>query len=202
MKKPFLLLVLVVTFTGFVYAQDEEGEWKEGGFKAENIFTGGSLSLSFGSDMFLIGANPVLGYKLADWVDAGIVINYQYTSYRNYYFLDDKMRQSLYGGGAFLRLYPINFLFATVQPEHNFIRLKYLPANGGSAETYTTSANSLLVGAGYASGRFPGDNSSFFYLSVMWDLSSDIHSPYKNNVNNAIPIIRGGVNVYPFRKRY
>jgi len=201
MKKPFLLLVLVVLFNGFAYAQDEEDGSGDRGFKAENIFTGGSLSLSFGNNMFLIGANPVLGYRLADWVDAGIVINYQYTSYRNYYFLDDKMRQSLYGGGAFVRLFPVNFLFAQVQPEHNFIRLKYLPPNGGSSETLTTSANSLLVGAGYASGRIPGVNSAFFYLSVLWDLSSDIHSPYKNNVNNAIPIIRGGVNVYPFRER-
>lgn len=199
MRKYILLLALAIT-AGAAFAQDEEGT-EERGFKTENIFTGGSISLSFGNNIFLVGANPMLGYKLAEWVDAGIVINYQYTNYRDYYVVQDRLRQNIFGGGAFVRLFPINFVFAQAQFEHNFINLKYLPYDGSATQKASTSANSLLVGAGYANGRMPGVNNTFFYFSVLWDVSGNNNSPYTDNYSRAVPIFRAGVNVFPFRQR-
>lgn len=199
MKQWIVMIALTIcTTTGFAqYEREEEPE--RGGFKKENLFTGGSISLGLGNRSFSAGISPVFGYKIADWIDAGLVGNYQYTSFRQYYAIGDKLRQSTYGGGVFTRLYPVNFLFAQAQFEHNFITLKYLPPNGGSTEKYTSSANSFLVGAGYAEGRVPGMPSSFFSLAVLFDVSGNENSPYMNNLGRPTPIFRAGLNIYPFR---
>src|SRR5262245_44648972 len=129
--KSYMLCLLLLLCAGSVVAQDEEVEEKKG-FKKENMFSGGGISLSFFYNTFLVGASPVLGYRIADWIDAGIVANYQYSSIRDYPSFDDKTRQSIYGGGAFTRLYPVHFLFAQVQYEHNFISQKVIFANNAA----------------------------------------------------------------------
>lgn len=199
MKRWTLLLALFAS-TVTAFSQDEE-EREEGKTFGENVFTGGSLSLSFGNRMFLAGANPMIGYKIAEWVDGGIVINYQYTSFRDYTVFDDRLRQNIYGGGVFARLYPVNFLFGQAQFEHNFIRLKYIPPDGSSPAKAKTSGNSFLVGGGYTNGRIRGVNNAFFYLSVLFDISDNDVSPYTDAYGRVLPIFRAGVNVYPFQPR-
>ena len=200
--KQGLLLALLVMSIGLLQAQDDgEKEEKSGGFKKENLFSGGSISLSLSNYFFLVGANPVLGYRLADWVDAGVVINYQYSSYRHYYNPDDKLRQSIYGGGVFSRLYPFNFLFVQGQYEHNFITQKYIYPDGTTTDKNSTSANSVLVGAGYAQGKTNGFNSGFFYLSVLFDVSGNAYSPYTDSQGRPLPIVRAGVNIPLFQGR-
>lgn len=198
MKQWTLMLALVIS-TAAGFAQEEVEVPEKKGFKKENLFTGGSVSLSFSSYSFLVGGSPVFGYRVANWLDAGILANYQYTSYKHYFVANDRLRQSVYGGGVFTRLYPINFLFAQAQFEHNFITQKYIPANGTTPEKNTTSANSFLVGAGYAEGRVPGMSSSFFSLAVLFDVTNNPASPYTNNLGRAVPIFRAGINVYLFR---
>src|ERR1700754_54358 len=90
-------------------AQDEESAPKKK--FAQNLFTGGSVSLGYSSTSFNIGANPVLGYRLAKWIDAGIGLNTTYTSFRNFSYYDDRIHQSIYGGGVFSKIYPVRFLF-------------------------------------------------------------------------------------------
>ena len=89
MKKTIIVFgLLLMAYAGF--AQDEEEDRRF--FKKENLFTGGSLSLSFFNNSFLIGVNPHLGYSLTRWADVGLVINYNYTSFRDYNYLNDKLR--------------------------------------------------------------------------------------------------------------
>jgi hypothetical protein len=201
MKKWSILIALCV-FGTVAMAQDERDDYEKRGFKTENIFTGGSVSLSFGSSYFSIGASPVLGYKIAEWIDAGIVANYDYTSWRDYNVYGDKLRQNMCGGGLFTRLYPVHFLFAQAQAEHNFIALKYIPEDGSTPSKSNTSANSLLIGAGVAQGRIRGFNDAFFYFALMVDVSGNELSPYTDNRGNARPIYRAGINVYPFRRQF
>lgn len=201
MKTRSLLIALCMCSMAAI-AQDEKEEYKEGGFKTENIFTGGSVSLAFGNRSFTVGGSPVLGYKIAEWVDAGLVFNYLYTSWRDYNFVGDKLRQNIYGGGIFTRLFPVNFLFAQAQAEHNFMSLKYIPNDGSSPSKSTTSANSFLIGAGVAQGRMRGFNDGFFYFSILIDVSGNEFSPYTDNLGNARPIYRAGINIYPFRPKY
>lgn len=196
MKKFILSLFFAGAATSFLHAQDEEKDKKS--FK-ENLFTGGSVSLAFYNNTFLIGASPVLGYSLAKWADAGIVVNYNYTSYRDYgNVFNDKLHQTVYGGGAFVKLYPVRFLFAQAQVEHNFINQKFIP-NNGSSQTFKTSANSVLVGGGYTTGRQGKGGQPFFYLAVLFDVSGNDNSPYTDGYGRTIPIIRGGLQVPLFQ---
>ena len=191
-NKILLTLFLIVSSSVMLSAQDDE---EAKGFKKENLFTGGSISLAFYNNTFLVGASPVLGYNLTKFLDAGLVFNYSYTSYRDYYYVfNDKLRQTVYGGGTFLKIYPVRFLFAQAQVEHNWIRQKYIP-NTGPTETNSIAANSVLVGGGYTSGRIPGDNVAFYYLAVLFDVSGNENSPYTDAYGRTIPIIRAGLQI-------
>lgn len=197
MKKLLLVLSLALV-SSLLWAQDEK-EADKTPFK-ENLFTGGSISLAFYNSTFLIGASPVIGYSLADWVDAGVVVNYNYTSYRDFNgIFNDKLRQTVYGGGGFLKLYPVKFLFAQAQLEHNYIRQKYLAGGSDYTETAKGQATSFLVGGGYTSGREGRGGEPFYYLAVLFDLSKDIYSPYTDGYGRSIPIIRAGLQIPLFQ---
>ena len=144
----------------------------------------------------------MLGYSLTRWSDAGIVLNYTYTSYRDYNVINDKLRQTVYGGGGFLRLYPVRFLFAQGQLEYNWIRLKYIPPPGGSgSQTINESATSLLVGGGYTTGRDPDNKSVYGYLAILFDITKNTNSPYTDNLGRALPILRAGLQIPLFQGR-
>ncbi|RYY83680.1 MAG: hypothetical protein EOO15_20905 [Chitinophagaceae bacterium] len=197
MKKTFLTL-LSCALLATAFAQDSTR-----GFRKEKLFTGGSLSLGFGTGYFLGGINPVLGYELTSWLDAGIAVNYTYTQQRylatDAYLqpLDDKARQSVYGGGVFTRIFPVNFLFAQAQVEHNFIKFKYYPPNDGAVQEDKRQATSLLLGAGYTSGR--GQGGAYGYLAVLFDVLKDPNSPYVDNYGHMQPQVRAGINIPLFR---
>jgi hypothetical protein len=198
-------------------AQKEKEKEKEGkgdgGFKKENLFTGGSITLSFYNQQTVIGADPFFGYKLSDWADVGLAFNFLYSGQRNYYEYNDRVRQTVYGPGIFTRLYPVNFLFAQAQFEHNFTTLKYIPAPGGTylPDKIKANANSLLLGAGWAQGRQEGSN-SFYYISILFDVLKELNSPYVNVEYNPAnpaqqrkvmtPVIRAGLNIALFQGRF
>jgi hypothetical protein len=212
MKNKIVITLFFCLLVVLVQAQDENE--KERGFRKENLFTGGSVTLSFFNGQTVLGANPVFGYRLSDWADAGIAVNYVYNSSRDYYEFDDKMRQTVFGPGVFARLYPVKFLFVQAQLEHNFITQKYTPRAGSVSyisDKLKTDVSSLLLGAGFASGREPGSN-TFYYISLLFDVLKNYNSPYVNvnyNPDNPAqqrvtmaPIIRAGVNIGLFEGRY
>lgn len=209
MKKNVLLFSCLVLLFNSLLAQDEDK-----GFKKENLFTGGSITVSFFNNQTILGANPFFGYKLADWVDAGVAFNFLYSGARDYAEFDDKIRQTVYGPGAFTRIYPIPFLFAQAQFEHNFTKQKYIASPGSiyyTNQTTTVGANSLLLGVGFAQGRERGSN-SFYYISILFDVLKKYYSPYVNvsyNPNNPaeqridmVPVIRAGFNIALFQGRH
>ena len=180
-------------------AQDEEQE--EGNGK-KNFFTGGSISLSFFDGAFLVGANPVFGYSLANWVDVGVLANYTYASYQDYQEFNDKLRQHIYGGGAFLRIFPIRFLFGQAQFERNWVNMNYISAPGSfnyTSQKSTVGANSLLVGGGYTTGRDGETKNMYGYVSILFDIVRDSYSPYVDYPDRSIPIIRAGIHVPLFQ---
>lgn len=199
--KRLLCLVIFGTLALSAFAQDEEGQK---GFKKQNLFSGGSVSLSFFNSDFLIGANPVFGYSLANWVDAGVLVNYTYASYHDYYNLgyNDKMHQHIYGGGGFLRIFPFKFLYGQAQFEHNWVTAKYIASSGISGytdQTITKGANSFLVGGGYCTGRDGQTKTVYGYFSVMFDLVRSVYSPYVDGYGYSIPIIRAGIHIPLFQ---
>jgi len=198
MKSKMIVAVSIALASSFFVRAQDEKEEKERGFKKENLFTGGSISLAFYNNTFLVGGSPVFGYSITNWADLGIVFNYNYTSYRDYNFFNDKLRQYVYGGGGFIKLYPVRFLFAQAQYEYNFIRQKYIP-DVGTEEKYKAEAGSFLVGGGYTTGRQGAGGPPFFYLAVLFDISNKANSPYTDAYGRTIPIIRGGIQIPLFQ---
>ena len=137
MKKVLLINLFICFLAISLFAQDDE---EERGFKKQNLFTGGSVTLSFFNNQTVIGANPIFGYKLTNWADAGISFNFLYSGSRDYYEFDDKMKQVVFGPGVFVRLYPVKFLFVQGQVEHSFTTLKYIPSPGSGSSQKTKQA--------------------------------------------------------------
>ena len=201
MKKMILAAILLITISP-AFAQYEKDEKKGKGFKKENLFTGGSLTVSFYNGGSVLGLSPYFGYSLNKFIDVAASLNFNYTSQRDYNVYGDKMRQTVYGPGGFVRLYPVNFLFAQAQFEHNFIKLKYIPANGsGYVLTQDkVDANSMLIGAGYCSGR-QGVGDVYYYFSVLWDVSRVAESPYVDGLGRNFPVIKAGLQIPLFQGR-
>lgn len=197
--KKLIVTTLLAAFVCTAFAQSEEdsSEEKTGGFKKEYLFTGGNINLSFFNGVTVLGASPQLGYAVTNWLDAGVIFGYTYSSERDP-FNNDKYRQTIIGPGAFARIFPVNFLFASVQYEHNFIRQKYIPSSGNNSYTQKVDANSLLIGAGYTSGR-SFRNSPYYYFSVSVDIINNKNSPYTDRFNNLLPVIVAGFNIPLFQ---
>ena len=197
-------LIAVILFSSISFsnllAQDKEEKEEKKGFNRENLFTGGSVSFAFYNNTFLVGGSPVFGYSITNWADLGIVANYNYTSYRDYQVFNDRLRQKNYGGGGFLKLYPIRFIFVQAQYEYNLLRLKYIPPNnGGSITTEKKEAGSFLIGGGYTTGRYGRGGTPHFYLAVLFDISNNLNSPYTDGYGRTIPILRGGIQIPLFQ---
>jgi hypothetical protein len=190
--------ILFLSFIAIAQEKEEEEEKEKMPFK-QTLFTGGSISLAFYNSTFLIGANPVFGSSLTKWLDAGIVVNYSYTSQRHVQQPYDRLRQTVYGGGAFVKLYPVRFLFAQAQVEKNWIHQKYIPSVSGITIKDKMQATSYLIGGGYTTGRNGRGGEPFYYLAVLFDISGNIFSPYTEGDGSAIPIIRAGLQIPLFQ---
>ena len=196
--KKVVVFIFVISVSLHSFAQDES---EEKFFKKENVFTGGTLNVAFGNQVTNLGISPFFGYSLNKYFDVAAVINFNYISERLDYPTGDKIRQKLYGPGAFIRVFPAKFLFAQAQYEYNILRNKYIPlgATGSAIEKYNYNANSLLVGGGISSGKDFPYQKSYYYISILWDVAKDKNSPYKDNLNRSVPIIRAGYNIALFQ---
>lgn len=204
MKKSFLILAVAFCFINGLTAQvvtkeENEEEEKKGGFKKENLFTGGTVALGFSNGSFSFGLGPYFGYSINKYVDVAASLGYNYVSQRDAFEFDDKLRQSIISPGAFVRLYPVKFLFAHAQYDINFIKLKYIPASGSNSPSSKQTANvsSFLVGPGFANGR--RDGSSFSYISLLFDVLKKPNSPYTDQNGRITPIFRAGYNIALFQ---
>jgi len=197
MKKNYFLVVLLFSSLT-LFAQDEESV---GFFKKENLFTGGTVSAGFGNTYTNLGIGPYIGYSFNKYVDFAVNPSINYISQRDYRVEGDRLRQSLYGPGAFLRLFPAKFLFAHAQYEFNMIRFRYLPAIGSSLidEKIKFDAHSFLVGGGISNGKDFPNQKSYYYFSILWDVANSPNTPYKDNLRRSVPIIRAGYNIALFQ---
>jgi len=200
MSKKYLLLITGIISVTVLQAQRpstyEADEEKGGGFSTNRIFIGGSINLGFASNTFQVGAVPEIGYSITDWLDAGIGINVNYASQRAdpYWNGNVRYRTFNYGGGPFVRLYPVRFIFLQGQYEQNWIKQNAKDMNGSGYEYEETfKSRSFIAGIGYTQ-RIVGQSS--FYTMLGLDLMTDANSPYRDYNNAAIPIIRVGFNFY------
>ena len=199
MKKS-LSIGIALLLTVSVFAQSEEESHSF--FKKENVFTGGTVNAQFGNQITALGLSPYIGYSFNKFVDFAISPGINYQSQRDYYNLGDKLRLTTYGPGAFVRLFPVKFLFIQGQYEFNFLRTRYIPlgATGSAIETYKYDAHSFLLGGGISGGKNFPFQKSYYYFSVLWDIANAPYSPYKDNLNRSVPIFRAGYNIALFQR--
>ncbi len=214
--KQLLLSVLFVSSAFVAFSQEEDEKPKRlskeeepGHFKRENVFVGGGVGLGFSSSSFgsnfNLGITPELGYSFTQWLDMGVSLNLNYYSYNYADFGGGttKQRSFNYGGGVFLRAYPLQEFFVQVQPEYNFISTKLTSTSNNAVLRLTQKAPSFLVGIGYGR-RIVGQ--SGFYTTILLDLGQNPSSPYRQisldafgnptGTTYAIPVIRAGFTYY------
>lgn len=193
MKNVIAILFLTAAFNLSATAQREEE--RSGGFKSDHIFLGTGFNLGF-SNGFIIGLNPEVGYSINNFLDAGIATNFTYVTQRSQ-FADFSARYQALGAGPFVRIWPARMIFIGSQLEFNKITYKEL-TSGTVTYKEKTSANSLLVGAGYGS-RMIGH--SQFFTSIMIDVLNDANSPYRDQFDRVVPVFRTGFLFYLGRKK-
>jgi hypothetical protein len=123
-----------------------------------------------------------------------VAVNLNYYSQSASDFDPFKYKNFNYGGGAFLRVWPINFLHLQIQPEYNWISSSQTDAFTGQSYRLKFQAPSLLAGIGYGSREIGGRLSHF---TIMIDLNQAVNSPYRNGIaGDPQPIFRGGFGFY------
>jgi hypothetical protein len=182
MKIKYLVALCLLSAVSFsLSAQDEEEPKK--GFDKSRLFAGGTFGLSFG-DYTFVNVSPQVGYLFNRYFAAGAGINGIYSSEKfNYTNAEERTERGVIGLNIFGRVYPIQYAFAQLQPEANYVWEKY---------TYYDNVNNtkqeqkldpkivpaLLAGAGAA---IPAGRGAFTIMA-QYDLIQDSRSPYSNNV--------------------
>ncbi|MET7001250.1 hypothetical protein [Chitinophaga defluvii] len=164
-------------------------ERREGGFDRSRLMVGGSVGAVIG-DYTNINLSPMIGYRFSDYFAAGVTINAQYGSerFRTINNLTTQRNQyTIFGGGLYGRVYPIQELFIHVQPEYNLITQKVTLYDPKSTYKSSYGTPSLLIGGGYSQ---PVSDRAAISLMVLYDILQDKNSPYQNR-----PVFRGGVNI-------
>lgn len=183
MKKT-LVLALLLSTSLFSFAQYEKDEEKDKGFKRDQLFIGSGINLGFFNG-FIVGLNPEVGYSLNRFIDVGIGTNVNLIT-QNDPNSPTTYRQWTFGGGPFVRIWPVNMLFIGGQFEYNSIRYS-VKSGGDIVYKENRTAPSILVGAGYGNRTIGGNQ---FYTSIMVDVLRNPNSPYIDSYNRLQPVLR------------
>ena len=185
MRSVFLMMLLLSNAPAFTQSK----------FNREQMFLGSGLNLGFFNG-FIVGLNPEVGYSFNKIIDAGVSINFNYISQNDPNF-PITYRQTVYGGGPFLRAWLMDRFFLGSQYEFNTISFSE-KSSGNIQNRISYNASSLLVGGGFGS-RFIGQ--SQFYTSIMIDVMGDKKSPYVDQFNRQLPVFRTGFTFYFKQKK-
>jgi len=171
--KQLLTFIFIAGFLS-VKGQDKQA------FK-DRLYYGGNVVFSINSVSTVLGASPLVGYKITDKLSAGVGISYFFYSFK-YGF--ERFNTSIYGGNIFSRFIVTDNLF--LQTEFHIVNtdaVTYDPIN----DVLSTGRKNVpiwYVGGGL---RQPIGANTYVSMSILYDLIDDINSPYTN------PIFRGGL---------
>ncbi|MDR2950549.1 MAG: hypothetical protein ACK5M0_03800 [Bacteroidales bacterium] len=163
MKKLILFLSFILT-TGFAYSQ-----YGYSGFNPSRLTFGGNLNLQFG-DYTAIGISPQIGYNFSKYFTAGAGLGYNYFREKEY---DYKWSRHYASVNVFGRIYPLDFLVLSIQPEGSRM-WQTVEYGRGSKDKKEKFIPTVLVGGGF---RFMG-----MIAMIQYDVVQDDYSPYGNNI--------------------
>ncbi len=168
-----------------VMAAREQDRQQQTKLQQSPWFFGGGLVLGFSSGAGAVGVSPVAGYKVNDYIDAGMGLNLVY-HYNNYYYRNRAFNVGLM---PFVRAFPINNLFTQLQFEQAWVNGNYL--SNDTKVKYNYDYQALIASLGYAN-RVNGRVG--FFVSVGIDLLKDPNSPYRYSNGRIMPVFSTGVN--------
>ena len=177
MKKLLLFATLLLAFA-HLQAQYEESEEKKG-FDKNKLFVGGNFGLSFG-DYTLINVSPLVGYRFNKYLAAGGGVNFLYSSERYRYTIPEyRQEYGVVGLNVFGRVYPIQWIFAQIQPELNYVWSKYKFYDGTADERIDPKFVPSLIGG--LGGVIPMGRGAMVVM-IQYDLLQQSGNPYGNQI--------------------
>lgn len=131
------------------------------------IYYGGYVTLNFGRDYSVIGAQPMLGYKLTPKFSIGVQATYEYNNYK----ANSDYSGSNYGASVFSRYRISPRLYA--HTEFELMSYKWFYSDGDKRKTVPM----WYVGGGYSQ---PIAKNTWLNAQVLFDVLNNENSPYKN----------------------
>lgn len=143
----------------------------------ERLYFGGDITVAVSGSATVIGAAPMLGYRITpDW-SAGLGVSAYYFNVRGPF----NFATSFYGGNLFSRYLITDNIF--VQSEFHAVNTEVAFVTVDEVVRTREWLPLFYVGGGY---RQPVGARGFVSVTVLYDVIDDPNSPYPN------PTIRGG----------
>ncbi|MSQ78441.1 MAG: hypothetical protein EXR21_02025 [Flavobacteriaceae bacterium] len=177
-----LLLTSVPVFAQYTEERQHDTTTENGwsklgsGIKKEDLFLGVDYGITINPSSNPVDLGLIGGYRFNDKVSAGVNLNYLL-----YGKLGFTKYESGFGGGIFARAFLGNVVFFHAQANYmNLVQIQ-------NFQRVRESSPIFLVGGGYKRGGFSIDNSSYSYVSILFQANYKIEtSPY------FIPVILKG----------
>lgn len=175
------------------------------GFDPNRIIFGGGIAFGFNSNSLVLGASPILGYRLTGRLAAGIGVGYLYYRIKEEVALYDPTiggmrtfpyKSSLLYPSIWSRFLITQNIFAHAEFEYDFQTYKYYDIDSDPASptvnrpvqfTDKVQTQALLLGGGL---RQPISTNTSILAMVLYDVLQQPRSPYKNRID-----FRVGVSV-------
>ena len=196
MKKQIILFFIAIfSFEQIALAQQYVKKDTTEGFSIHRMFTGGGLTLAFGSEFntftFSTGISPILGYRITDDFAAGIGLQYLYSKdviLNASNFSTYPYHISAYGADIFARYIIFDGIFAHAEVGEVFYRAPYKFDQAGNIVYANGSVPDLLLGGGY---REQAGARTAFVIQVLYDVLYNTNNPTEGSPL----VIRAGIEV-------
>ncbi len=133
------------------------------------IYYGGYVTLNFSKNYSVLGAQPMVAYKLTPKLSVGAQFSYEYISDKRYSF---EQNGSNYGFSIFNRIRVTPRLYSHV--EFSMMSYKWFYSDGSEERKW---APIFYVGGGYSQ---PISKNVWLNAQVLFDVLNNENSPYKD----------------------
>jgi hypothetical protein len=163
--KLFLFSLLLLLTTSFNALAQRDTTADKPKFKLrDRIFVGGGLQLSFGNTT-VMGASPIVGYRITDKASAGVGVTYVY--FRQKFPGYPVYQTSIYGGNVFGRYTIWKNLFAHAELGFTNWEAPEILNNHYTGRSIRINSFSMPLGGGYAQ---PIGRNSYFEIMALYDV--------------------------------
>ena len=133
------------------------------------MYYGGYMTMNFSSNYTVIGAQPMVGYKLTPKFSVGLQATYEWINDKRY---SNDQNGSNYGASIFSRYRVTQRLYA--HAEFQLMSYKWFYSNGSDERKL---APMLYLGGGYSQ---PITKNTWLTAQVLFDVINSENSPYKD----------------------